>query len=62
MKGKLKVRLAVFSIILAACCWLPSPGLVQAKEVDWQSLKGQVKKMYDLKALKLSPEKEQALL
>jgi Spy/CpxP family protein refolding chaperone len=62
MKGKFKVRLAVLGLILVTSFWLPSLHLAHAKAVDWEHLKGQLKKVNDVKELKLGPEKEKELL
>jgi Spy/CpxP family protein refolding chaperone len=62
MESKFKVRLVVLWIILAALFWLPSLPSTQAKEVGWEHLKGQLKKINDFKELKLNPKKETALL
>src|SRR3974377_76030 len=62
MKGKFKLGSAVLGIILAASFWLPSLPMVHAKSLDWERLKDQLKKASEFKELKLSPEKERALL
>jgi Spy/CpxP family protein refolding chaperone len=62
MNAKFKVGLAVLGISLAVLFWLPSPRLAHAKAVDWEHLKGQLKKVSEFNELKLGPEKEKALL
>jgi Spy/CpxP family protein refolding chaperone len=62
MKDKLNFRLGALGIILGALFLLASLSLAPAKEGNWERMKEKAKKIKDLNELKLSPEKEKALL
>ena len=51
-------KLAVFGIVLAISLWLPSQALANAKAVDWERLKSQLKIVKSFKELNLGQEKE----
>ncbi len=62
MKGKFSFGFAAFWIILGALFLLTSLHLSQAKEGGWEGLKAKLKITKELYDLKLTPDKEAAVL
>ena len=62
MKGKFNFRFGALWIILGALFLLTSLHLAQAKAGGWERMKEKIKIIKELHDLKLTPDKEAALL